>query len=77
MRISLKSAPELGGCLIDWKGLSTWKAAQKFCSLVVSWSIGVHGMSQNLEHAQKLVPSPDLTQPFFYLPEAAQWMPPT
>ena len=34
-------------------------------------------MLQNLEHAQKLVPSPDLTRPFFFnLPEAAQWMPP-
>ena len=32
-------------------------------------------MPQNLEHAQKLVPSPDLTRPFLYFPEAAQWMP--
>ena len=31
-------------------------------------------MPQNLEHAQKLAPSPDLTWPFFYLPKVAQRM---
>ena len=53
---TLESVSELGGCLIDWKRLSTWKASQKFCSLVVSWSRGVYCMPQNLEHAQQWMP---------------------
>ena len=32
-------------------------------------------MPQNLEHAQKIAPLPDLIWPFVYLPEVAQWMP--
>ena len=35
------------------------EAFLKFCSFVVSWSRGVYGIIQNLEHAQKLVLSPD------------------
>ena len=50
--LSLQSASELGVYLVDWKRLSTWKASQKFYSLVVSWSRGVYGMPQNLKHAQ-------------------------
>ena len=47
---SLKSTSKLGGCLIDWKRLSTWRASQKFYGL--SWSGGMCSMPQNLEYAK-------------------------